>query len=296
MKKVQILSLIIFAVSVAVFGAYKVHSLANSDSVGPKIEMDQYTISVSSSATEEELLAGVTAADQKDGDVTDTLIVEKMGNFIENGRREITIAAFDSNNHITKSSREVVYTDYRAPQFSLTAPLKFPVGTSNVLAYMSANDVLDGSLTENIKISGEYTVTVDEPGDYPMLFTVSNSAGDVSSLPVTVTIYDGAEEAKKPQITLSQYIVYTTPGVAVNPWDYVLAIQIDKRLYERGEDGILRDASPAEGQIRTEVRPEEVAITQNFDYNAPGIYEVTYQIADADGNVGSMRLIVVVSE
>lgn len=296
MKKIQVLSIIAFAASAAVFGTYKVHGLMNDDSTGPKIEIGEESIAVSVTATEEDLLTGVTATDEKDGDVTDTLLVEKMGNFVENGRREITIAAFDSDNHIAKCTREIVYTDYYAPRFSLSAPLKFPVGTTNVLAYMSAQDGLDGSLTENIKISGEYTLTVDEPGDYPMLFTVSNSAGDVSSLPVTVTIYDGGEESKNPQITLSQYIVYTMPGIPVNPWDYVLAVQLDNRLYERGEDGILRDASPDAGQTRTEIRPEEMAITQNFDYNAPGTYEVIYQIADADGSVGTVRLIVVVSE
>ncbi len=296
MKKIQVLSLIVFAVSVTVFGVYKVHSLTNGDSAGPEIAMNENTIEVSVAAAEEELLAGVTAVDEKDGDVTDTLVVEKMGNFVERGRREITIAAFDSNNHITKSAREIIYTDYHAPRFSLSAPLKFPAGVTNILAYMSAEDVLDGNLTGNIKISGEYTLKADEPGEYPMLFTVSNSAGDVSSLPVTVTIYNPEQESKNPQITLSQYVVYTTIGAAVNPWDYVRAIQMDNRLYERCEDGILRDTAPAEGQTRTEIRPEEVAITQNFDYNAPGVYEITYQIVSADGSVGTMRLIVIVSE
>lgn len=296
MKKIQVLSLIVFAVSVAVFGVYKVNGLKNGDSAGPQIAMNESTIEVSVAAAEEELLAGVTAVDENDGDVTDTLVVEKLGNFVERGRREITIAAFDSDNHITKSSREVVYTDYHAPRFSLSAPLKFPAGVSNILAYMSAEDVLDGNLTGNIKISGEYTLTADEPGDYPMLFTVSNSAGDVSSLPVTVTIYNPEQESKNPQITLSQYVVYTTIGAAINPWDYVRAIQMDNRLYERCEDGILRDTAPAEGQIRTEIRPEEVAVTQNFDYNTPGAYEIIYQIAGADGSVGTVRLIVVVSE
>lgn len=296
MKRIHILSLIIFAVSVAVFANYKIQGHLNSDDAGPEIRMDQYTISVSAAAGEAELLAGVTAVDQRDGDVTGTLVVEKMGNFIEDGRREIVIAAFDSDNHITKSTREIVYTDYRAPRFSLTAPLKFPLGTSNVLANLSADDVLDGSLTGNIKMSGEYTITVDKAGDYPVLFTVSNSAGDLSSLPVTVTMYDRGEEGAKPQISLSQYIVYTTPGIPVNPWDYVLSIEMEGELYERDLDGVLRDMTPKEQQLRTEVRPEEVTAIQDFDYNVPGVYEMTYQITDKDGDAGSVRLIVVVSE
>ena len=47
---------------------------------------------------------------------------------------------------------------------------------------------------------------------------------------------------------------------------------------------------------RTEIRPEEVAVIQNFDYGTPGVYEVVYQITGADGVAGTATLIVVVSE
>lgn len=295
MRKIRILSLFIFAVSVVVFGTYKIHEVITTDQTGPEITMEETTITVSALATEEELLAGVKAMDSKDGDVTDSLLVETENNFIEKGRRTITIAAFDSDNHITKTSREVVYNDYHSPMFALSEPLKFPAGVENILSSMSVEDMLDGSLTENIKISGEYTLDADTPGEYPMLFTVSNSAGDVSNLLATVQIYDPRQEGNKPQITLSKYVAYTTAGTALNPWDYVQSITLDGHTYARGEDGILRDSAPAAGQYKTEIRPEEVSVAQNFDYGTPGVYEIIYQIAGSDGNVGSVRLITVVS-
>ncbi|MFQ7768823.1 MAG: hypothetical protein ACLRIL_11475 [Fusicatenibacter saccharivorans] len=55
-----------------------------------------------------ELLSGVTAYDAKDGDVTDSLAVEHISNFIEKGRRKISIVAFDSDNNVTHAEREMV--------------------------------------------------------------------------------------------------------------------------------------------------------------------------------------------
>lgn len=296
MRRVRMLSILIFVVALVVFWFGKLHELANADFAGPKIEMTETTIIVSAKASEESLLAGVSAVDLKDGDVTGSLVVEGKGNFIEKGRREITIAAFDSDHHVTKATREVVYNDYHSPVFSLNAPLKFSVGVQNILGGISAQDVLDGNLTENIKVSSEYKLDVTTPGIYPMMFTVSNSAGDVVDLPVNVEIFDPNEETLKPQIMLTQYLVYTAPGVPVNPWEYVRSITMDGNEYIRSDDGVFRDMQPEEEQERTEIRPEEVAVIQNFDYGMPGVYELVYQVSGANGIVGAATLIVVVSE
>ena len=294
MRKLKALSILIFVISLAVFGAYEIHSRLTSDQTGPDITMDKESITVSAEASEEELLAGVKASDKKDGDVSNTLLVETRSNFIEKGRRTITIAAFDSDNHITKATREVVYNDYRSPMFALSEPLRFPAGVQNILSSMSVDDILDGSLTENIKISGEYTLDADIPGEYPMMFTVSNSAGDVSELPATVEIYDPAEEGRRPQIELTQYVVYTSVGKSVDPWDYMDSITMDGRTYERNKSGILKDPSPVEGQDRTQIGQEDVKITSDIDYETPGTYEIIYEITGASGDTGKVRLIVAV--
>lgn len=291
MRRIQILSIIIFIIALVVFGGGKVYEFINDDYSGPQITMNEESITVSSAAQDEELLAGVRAEDKKDGDVSDSLIVETKSNFIEKGRRMITIAAFDSDNHVTKVSREVVYSDYVSPRFSLSKPLRFPVGTNNILEGMSAQDVLDGDITGNIKVSTEYTLQASEAGDYPMVFTVSNSAGDVVSLPVTVEIYDTSEESQRPQIELSSYLVYTGSGTSIDPWDYVLQITMDGREYIKEEDGVLRNSNSG-----SSISESSVTVSQEIDYNTPGVYEITYEIADNSGVTGSVRLIVVVSE
>lgn len=295
MRRIRILSIIIFIAALAVFGAYKFSEIKNSDRTGPKITMDEETITVASGAGEEELLAGIYAEDKKDGDVTDSLIVETESNFVEEGRRLITVAAFDSDNHVTKATREIIYSDYQPPTFSLSEPLRFPLDTQNILTGLKAQDVLDGDITGNIKISTEYTLKASEAGEYPMMFTVANSAGDVSSLPVTVEIYDQKEETQKPHITLSSYLVYTAAGTPLNPWDYVQEIMFEGRDYIRDADGVLRDPDPGERQERTSISADEVSISEDVDYNTPGVYEITYRITNENEMTGTVRLIVVVS-
>ena len=126
------------------------------------------------------------------------------------------------------------------------------------------------------------------------MFTVSNSAGDVSELMATVEIYDPAEEGRKPQISLSEYIVYTSAGKKIDPWAYVTSVTIGGHTYEKEDDGILRDQSPSQGQERTEISPEDINIVQDIDYDTPGTYEIIYQISGSDGNTGEVRLVTVV--
>ena len=51
-------------------------------------------------------------------------MVEELSNFIEKGRRQATVAAFDSDNNVTKTVREVIYEDYVSPRFALAEPLR----------------------------------------------------------------------------------------------------------------------------------------------------------------------------
>lgn len=299
MKKLRIMSIIIFLLAVLSYGLYQKQETENTDQEGPEIIMDQDKITVPCTAGQEELLKGVTAKDNKDGDVSDTLLVESMGQFIDRGRRNITIAAFDSSNNVTKVTRSVTYEGYQPPRFDLEEPLRFPLNTRDILGTLSARDVIDGDLTGKIKISSEYSLKEDEAGIYPMVFSVSNSGGNVVKLLANIEIYDPSQESRKPQFELSRYIVYTKPGNELNPWDFVQKITLNGVDYERGEDGNLYDTSPGEKKTRTSITPEEVVIENNVDYNTQGIYEIVYHFTDPediDEKEGHVRLIVVVTE
>ena len=297
MKKLRIFGIVVFLIAVASFGYFKYEQINSKDNQAPVITMDSDSVEVSCQEGDEELLKGITAMDSKDGDVTGSLIVESISNFMENHTRNMTVAAFDSDNHATKASRKITYKDYTAPTFALTEPLRFAMNTQDIMGTLTCSDMLDGDVTGKIKMSSEYYVQADVAGEYPMVYQVANSAGDVQKLPVTVEIYDPSKEAPKPQFELSEYLVYTPAGTAIDPWSYVQQITMGGIEFKRGEDGVLRDPNPAEKQERTAITADEVQITNPADFNTPGTYEILYQMTDDSGKesaTGQIRLIVVV--
>ena len=88
MKKVRMLSIVIFVAAVITYGLHNLNEWKNRDFGSPVIKVDGNSVTVSCTAGEEAMLEGVTAEDKKDGDVSDTLMIETMSNFIEKGRRQ----------------------------------------------------------------------------------------------------------------------------------------------------------------------------------------------------------------
>ncbi len=72
------------------------------DRIGPVITMDQQELTVGLNATDEDFLQGVKAVDENDGDVTDSLVVESVSNFLGGGRRLVGYAAVDRHNNVSR--------------------------------------------------------------------------------------------------------------------------------------------------------------------------------------------------
>ena len=84
--------------------------------------------------------------------------------------------------------------------------------SGNLEEIMQAQDCLDGDISNQIRVSmGDTAYSSELTGEYGIVAQVSNSAGDVCSVPLTVTVVDASsqEERGKYYPTLSQYIVYT---------------------------------------------------------------------------------------
>ena len=291
MRKAKAASILLFVVSLALFLFCIFVREGGQDQSGPQIQMDQQEIQVSIAATEEELLQGVTATDRKDGDVTESLAVESLSNFIEKGRRKISIVAFDSDNHVARAEREIVYTDYTSPVFSLDSPLKFSTEAENLLAGLHAWDCLDGDISNKIQISFQDNLYSLTPGQYQATYSVANSAGDVKNLPVTVEVYDPTQEVQMPSLELSQYLVNLSVGEGFDPWGYLSSVTLNHYQYTKGEDGIFRSSINEEEMFD----PAAVQIENPVDINTPGVYEVVYSVYDEEGDQGTVRLIVSVN-
>ncbi len=290
MSKAKTASILLFAVSLALFLFCIFVREGGQDQSGPEIQMDQQEIQVSIAADDATLLQGVTATDRKDGDVTDSLVVESISNFIEKGRRKVSIVAFDSDNHVTRAERDIVYTDYTSPTFTLDAPLKFSLDAESLTEGLHAQDCLDGDITSKIQMSFQDDISYYSAGQYQVTYSVANSAGDVKNLPVTLELYDPAQETEGPSLTLNQYLVNLSVGEGFDPWGYLDSVTINNYQYVRGEDGILY------GTLTGEVLDSSAVQIENpVDTNTPGVYEVVYSAYDEDGTQGTIRLIVSVN-
>ena len=311
MRSVKWLSLIVFLFSVCVSGFYYNKEVKTRDTEGPIIEMDKNQIYVSIHDGEEALFKGVTAFDQKDGDVTDSLVIESMSEFVEGEKRYINYAAFDSDNHVTKLSRRLVYVDYEPIRFSLEEPLRFPAASSatmDVLGRVHAQDCLDGDLSDSINFSSDSSVSMYDAGDYKVTLEVSNSAGDIAKLPVTITIYNSLEENNNPKIQLSKYLVYTKKGEKPDLKSYLETVTyrgltyrmtdgeglygIDTTQMSREEVLIYQEQLEADPTISY----EEVTIVDRIDYQTPGVYEAAYTITTEDGKTGNVNMVVIVEK
>lgn len=307
MKVLNIIcSLILIATSI-IFGIYNYHIYKTSDKDAPIIKMNKDIIQVSVNDDTSALMEGVTAFDQRDGDVTDSLGIESITEFIDDEctTRQINYVAFDSNAHVAKAHRRLVYTDYTPIHFSLTGPLRFPEQSSNVniLGIIHAEDCIDGDISKQIGFSEDSNIQVDIASSYEVTLCVTNSAGDTQELPVTVRIIDQNYERLLPQIALTDYLVYTKVGEKINPTDYIKCVTYNGVEYsltdEEGTFGI--DTSEMSREEKEEFYKRESAvnidkfmINDMTDYSSPGSYEISYSIDTLDGERGYMYLIVVV--
>lgn len=281
-KIIQRVVLVLTILAAVLMAAAVIKTVGFSDTAGPEITMDQSSITVDVDCTDEELLQGITAADKKDGDVTDSLVVESLSNFIEKGRRQVTVAAFDQDHNVTKATREVVYNNYTSPRFSLTGPLRFAVNSDeSMTSVFQVQDCLDGDLSGEVVITSDYYYDYSVAGSYTVNFQVSNSAGDVVELPLTVETYDASADSSAPKVELSEYLIYVETGSAINPSDYILGVTDSGMSWEMGDNSNPYSLS-------------DIEITNPVDTSTPGVYEISYTIPSDGEYQASIRLVVIV--
>lgn len=265
MKNIKIASIILFVVSVLVFGAFTVYHKITSDNEAPVITCESEELTLSVSASEEELLADIKAKDNKDGDVSDTVVIEELTPFTEENTRMITYAVIDQAGNVGRLERKLIYTDYEKPKFQMTHAMRFSTGkTIDLLEGVQAISPLDGDLTDSIKYSLETTIDLTNPGTHHVEYRVMDSAGNIIYLPIEIEIYNKSEE--RITVTLSDYLVYVPLNGAFDPQSYYKGAS---------EEGTLQ-------------------VQSGVDVKKEGVYYVDYTVKGTV-NSGKSRLIVVVT-
>ena len=308
---------VLCAIATAIYASLFV---LTDDTKPPKITMDAQVLEVSVQADETALLQGVSAKDNADGDVTQSLLVEKISSLTKDHTATVTYAAFDKSGNVAKAARTVKYTDYQSPCFYQTKSLTLSANSmADIVKYMGAKDPIDGDISKQIKgtlLSN--TSSLNNPGMYEVEFRVTNSMNDTVYITLPVEVYpSGTYNAN---VELSEYLVYAKVGDPFKPASYLknivvgsLAYPLDNqnpRVSNLSAEEIRQLGNNREEEVRTYINayvdPKEnidpyvhivnVEMDSNVDMSKPGVYGVTYTVDYKGAYKGYCRLNVVVEE
>lgn len=263
----------VLALFIIVFLAFSfifVREKITKDTTIPKINVEGEIIDVSLKASDEELLKGITAYDEKDGDLTDKIIIESVSRFIEPGVSRVTYAVCDDDNNISTATRKIRYKGYKAPEFSLNEALCYSVyETPNLKKAVGVTDCLVGDITSDIILTSEdYTKSVT--GVFTINARVTTAKGDTATLDIPLIVEDRSESA--PEIKLKDYLIYVEKGKKIKFEDYLV----------KATDSNDKDIT------------DDVTIETKIDMKKEGTYLVHYYAVDKNENKGHTVLVVVV--
>ena len=265
MKKMKKASYILLLISTVLFIVVELKDYIGKDRKAPVITCPESACVVSVEDPESVLLQGVTAKDNRSGDVSESVVVEKISPMSKDGTMTITYASIDESGNVGRKERKLEYTDYTAPVFNMKGPLRVDVNKYNLdyLNNISASSSIDGDLTGKIKFNFVDDKYVQGAGDYELEFKVTDSRGTTSVLKTWLKVYDSRDE--KIKIELSQYMVRLNVNDSFDPMSYYV---------NTGSSG-------------------SVSVETDVDVSTPGTYYADYKIKSGDAT-GSTRLVVIV--
>lgn len=158
------------------------------DTVCPEI-----TFSRDWGASHVDILYGITATDNYDGDITDRVTYSRTKGWV-------TYSVVDSSGNPTYIFREVPEDDSQPPEILLEGenPYVVRVGARFTDPGYSAKDALGEDLTQYVTVDGE--VDWLTPGEYSLTYTVSDSNENTTSVTRKVSV----EAAPRPEVRWPQ--------------------------------------------------------------------------------------------
>lgn len=263
-------TLALFIVVLIAFIVFTAMETVSLDTTIPEIKIDSDIIEISVNDKEDVLLKGVAAYDEKDGDITDKVLIESISKFTDPGVCTVTYAVVDSDKHVTKQSRTVKYTDYTAPEFYMKRALVYAVDEAmDIRAAVGARDCIDGDISDKVTIIATDYVQ-NTAGVFTVSLQVSNSMGHTIYLDVTVHVE--GNETMAPEIQLKKSLIYIKKGEQPVFEDYISDVTVN---------GVL-------------MKDYQLLISTNFDSETEGTYNVHYYISTDEGYEGHSILTVVV--
>lgn len=241
-----------------------------TDSKGPKITVEQKSITYVNGDDKASLLDGVSAYDTVDGDVTVSLIVKDITVLNSGDTAKVTYAARDNRNNISEAYRIVTYVDSSEYYSEPDDEAMFQEITEGEVTESEASaENTEAQATEEQAEPVEETTeeTTEEATEEPKAEEEpqKEEKPEESERPQPKAT-DNKPEDKTPKITLKQKSVNINVGQTFNPSDY----------------------------IKSKENASSIAIDGAINVMAPGTYPLTFKVTGPDGKTASETLTVVV--
>ena len=253
---------IVLAGITAVLFSFCVFLLATDDRRPPVIKIGGGAVSdYREGEGTDKLLADVSAFDDEDGDVTDTLAVEAVIPLADGASAKIYFVAMDKSGNIGKESMIVSYTPSDEHRVSAEGQ---NTGEPGADSSESAEEV-----------PASETKTEETKGD-PSGETLPESESEAESGSETVqsTEKPTTPDAEIPKLTLKTHEITLTKG--------------SRLIVQNQIEDITDDTDTREELFR------RIGTRNDPDLNTPGTYEMEIYVTDSDGNISNREKLKVI--
>lgn len=239
MKKGIVAGLIVLCVAL---GAGTAAVVVTDDRKGPEIELPaDGDVTYEEGSDTAPLLEGVTATDEKDGDVTDSLMIENIFPNDDHTSASVVYAAKDSHNNVSKATRRV---NYKAAAEDTPAENEATQGTDNSGAAdesAPAAEEPQQNDTEGTKNETDAQMEIEAlPAESPKLYLntyeVTVEAGN--DLDKTSYIKEMTDDADSQESLFNQIEIDGDVDTAV-PGDYTLTYHVTDSDGNRSNAAVL---------------------------------------------------------
>ena len=296
MKILRIIFIGIFILMLPIFGFVFVREYTRSDRTLPIITVPEGVLEISVKSQEADLLTGLTAFDEKDGDLTSGIIIEGISSFASDGSCIVNYAVCDSDSHVATATRNVLYKDYTSPRFTLSESLCFASNKrKKVSSIIGAVDAIDGDISRDCIISSDdYDSSLT--GTFTLNVMVTNDRDETVKCDLPLVVEE--RDSLAPEIVLSDYLIYVDKGTTPDYVSFVKTVTDAKGVeienIEISAAEALSDEDNSVEEAEATIENGLIEIETDYKSDTEGVYSVHYRYTDEAGRTGHTILLIIV--
>lgn len=274
------------------YNAYSALSINDLEYKGPNItysliekgKVGNYETNINNPVSFSTIKSSIKAMDDIDGDITSKIVTTK-DNYSSNtnkvGVHEIIFSVTDRNSNVTTFPVYVKIVDTTPPVItgtnSYTTNQKQKLNLTDIKGVLSASDNYDGNLNSSLTLKSDtYSNSYQTPGDYEIVYQVSDSSGNTTEYPISVSV---------------KYLDDVPPTITGT---FTYRIANNQRLNLQQILGNLSAEDNVDGNITSKIEID-------YDYysystNRVGTFSVGVKVADATNNVTRKEITIIVED